>query len=226
MKEYLLLGRSSLAWQWSLPKLQENNTLPKVTTLTTKMKRKACSSLKKQTASSQTFKDVNEFSLLSIFLVLFLWRCWLVFFLSFYTLLETDPKVISNVKYYACTLCFHRQNFYDAHSLGRILFHRKVPLELFWKKSMLNKCSLGTADRYGDADRPSLLRILCKGHVIKVLRIRLGNINLRKGQDGPSRFIPRRCWTKKVIQTLKNISDRWKSRGTDCSLPCIIKKNT
>lgn len=132
--------------------------------------------------------------------------------------------MISNVKYYACTLCFRPQSFYDTHSLGRTIFPSKVPLELFWQKSMLRKCSLGPTHRYGDADRPSLLRILCKGHVIKVLRIRLGNTNLRKGQDGPSRIIPKRCWTQKVIQTLKNISDRWKSKGTDCSLPCIIKK--
>lgn len=54
----------------------------------TEMKRKVCSFLRKQTASSQTFKDVNEFSLLSTFLVSFLWRCWLVlFFFSFNTLL-------------------------------------------------------------------------------------------------------------------------------------------
>lgn len=57
-----------------------------------------------------------------------------------------------------------------------------------------------------------------------MLRIRLGNINLGKGQDGPNRFIPKRCWTKKVTQILKNISDKWKSKGADCFLPCIIKK--
>lgn len=70
----------------------------------TEMKRKGCSFLRKQTASSQTFKGVNELSLLSTFPVSFLWWCWLDFFFFFFILhtstidmQETDPKVIFNV---------------------------------------------------------------------------------------------------------------------------------
>lgn len=60
MKEYSLLGRSGLAWQSSLPKLQKNNIQAKVTTLRTEMKSKACSFLRKETASSQTSNNVTE----------------------------------------------------------------------------------------------------------------------------------------------------------------------
>lgn len=69
---------------------------------------------------------------------------------------DTDPEVIFDVKYYACTLWLHLQSYYDAHSLGRTVFPRKVPRELFWQKSMLNKSLLGPALKCGDADRPSL----------------------------------------------------------------------
>lgn len=135
MKEYSLLGRSGLAWQSSLPKLQKNNIQAKVTTLRTEMKSKACSFLRKETASSQTSNNVTELYL--FFLQSWFHLCGGADNTTTSDIQATGPTVFFNVKYYECTLCLRLQSFNDAPSPGGTIFPRRAAGQYFGR----NQCS-------------------------------------------------------------------------------------